>query len=193
MQIDDRCIPQCGQDLRSVIPWFHGGYSTSERLIFDHEFQRWEERPRSEMETMLTALVPRSGAVAIRKDRMEGNPDVSGLEGWLTGDPRSPRCGNLGLWDVAPLGLTRSATLGVAAASQMRKALETSPRHNVRTCCGSQTALRQSQRDCGLQPKVARNELPWVTMRNWIQPQRGCGKPIEGGVSIPNVLLVPFD
>jgi hypothetical protein len=34
----------------------------------------------------------------------------------------------------------------------------------------------QSQRDCVLQPKVARNGLPWVTNRKRIQPQRGCGK-----------------
>src|SRR6266571_7330214 len=33
----------------------------------------------------------------------------------------------------------------------------------------------QSQRDCVFQPKVARNELPWVTVCKWIQPQRGCG------------------
>ncbi len=35
----------------------------------------------------------------------------------------------------------------------------------------------QSQRDCDLQPKVAESaRLPWVTMRKWIQPQRGCGE-----------------
>jgi hypothetical protein len=35
----------------------------------------------------------------------------------------------------------------------------------------------QSQRDCGLQPKVAEPaRLPWVTMRKWIQPQRGWGE-----------------
>jgi hypothetical protein len=35
----------------------------------------------------------------------------------------------------------------------------------------------QSQRDCDLQPKVAESaRLPWVTMRKWIQPQRGCGR-----------------
>jgi len=33
----------------------------------------------------------------------------------------------------------------------------------------------QSQRDCVLQPKVARHELPWVVVWKWIQPQRGCG------------------
>ena len=49
----------------------------------------------------------------------------------------------------------------------------------------------KSQRDCGLQPKVARNELPWVTILKAIQPQRGCGKPLDGGVSIPKVFLIP--
>src|SRR5690242_8754924 len=35
----------------------------------------------------------------------------------------------------------------------------------------------QSQRDCVLQPKVAESARPpWVTMRKWFQPQRGCGK-----------------
>ena len=31
-------------------------------------------------------------------------------------------------------------------------------------------ALRQSQRDCGLQPKVARKELPWATVLKTINP-----------------------
>src|SRR5438034_68066 len=33
----------------------------------------------------------------------------------------------------------------------------------------------QSQRDCVLQPRVARNELPWVIVGEAAQPQRGCG------------------
>ena len=51
----------------------------------------------------------------------------------------------------------------------------------------------QSQRDCVLQPKVARNELPWVTFRNPTQPQRGCGKFLEVDDLIPHVFLIPFD
>src|SRR5436190_5695194 len=39
--------------------------------------------------------------------------------------------------------------------------------------------IEQSQRDCDLQPKVARHELPWVTIGNEFQPQRGCGKPFS--------------
>ncbi|MEJ0088448.1 MAG: VOC family protein [Limisphaerales bacterium] len=39
------------------------------------------------------------------------------------------------------------------------------------------TALRQSQRDCVLQPKVGESaRLPWVMMRKRVQPQRGCGE-----------------
>ena len=38
----------------------------------------------------------------------------------------------------------------------------------------------QSQRDCGLQPKVARHELPWVNASNGFQPQRGCGDFVLG-------------
>ena len=33
----------------------------------------------------------------------------------------------------------------------------------------------QSQRDCILQPRVARHELPWVSRKKSNQPQRGCG------------------
>ena len=33
----------------------------------------------------------------------------------------------------------------------------------------------QSQRDCVLQPRVARHELPWVGRERFCQPQRGCG------------------
>src|ERR1035437_9310711 len=32
----------------------------------------------------------------------------------------------------------------------------------------------QSQRDCIHQPRVARNELPWVNRKRNFQPQRGC-------------------
>ena len=32
----------------------------------------------------------------------------------------------------------------------------------------------QSQRDCVTQPRVARNELPWVNGKRNFQPQRGC-------------------
>jgi hypothetical protein len=32
----------------------------------------------------------------------------------------------------------------------------------------------QSQRDCIHQPRVARNELPWVDCKRHSQPQRGC-------------------
>ena len=34
---------------------------------------------------------------------------------------------------------------------------------------------RQPQRGCVLQPRVARNELPWVGTGKLLQPQRGCG------------------
>jgi len=33
----------------------------------------------------------------------------------------------------------------------------------------------QSQRDCVIQPRVARNELPWAGPTDFHQPQRGCG------------------
>ena len=38
----------------------------------------------------------------------------------------------------------------------------------------------QSQRDCGLQPRVARNELPWVVVQQTLQPQPGCGHFVTG-------------
>jgi len=41
--------------------------------------------------------------------------------------------------------------------------------------------------------KIAQHELLWVRIQKWIQPQRGCGKALDGGDSIPNISLVPFD
>jgi hypothetical protein len=38
LQIYDRRVPQRGQDLRREISPFHGGYSTREWLIFNHNF-----------------------------------------------------------------------------------------------------------------------------------------------------------
>ena len=61
------------------------------------------------------------------------------------------------------------------AALQTFVAYATKVRHLRGRGWRAATALRQSQRDCVLQPKVARNELPWVTIRRRIQPQRGCG------------------
>src|SRR5437867_9348293 len=37
------------------------------------------------------------------------------------------------------------------------------------------SAVLQSQRDCVIQPRVTRNELPWVACRIGFQPQRGYG------------------
>jgi len=36
-------------------------------------------------------------------------------------------------------------------------------------------AIRESQGDSILQPRVTRNALPWVNVRQSSQPQRGCG------------------
>jgi hypothetical protein len=38
----------------------------------------------------------------------------------------------------------------------------------------SRRSAGQSQRDCIAQPRVARNELPWVNKQTVHQPQRGC-------------------
>ena len=53
----------------------------------------------------------------------------------------------------------------------------------------------QSQRDCVSQPRVARNELPWVRPEKDPQPQRGCGhthcshrimpQPFQGWIHCP--------
>lgn len=37
-----------------------------------------------------------------------------------------------------------------------------------------QSTFPESQRDSGLQPKVATKELPWVPDGRFSQPQRGC-------------------
>src|SRR5882757_638721 len=43
----------------------------------------------------------------------------------------------------------------------------------------------QSQRDCVLQPRVARHELPWVSSSRLRQPQRGCGRVDRREVATP--------
>ena len=45
-------------------------------------------------------------------------------------------------------------------------------------------SLTQSQRDCVLQPRVARHELPWVNVHQTRQPQRGCARPEELAVRV---------
>ena len=44
-----------------------------------------------------------------------------------------------------------------------------------------QARSSQSRRDCVLQPRVARNELPWVDGVGSEQPQRGCGQGVATG------------
>lgn len=53
----------------------------------------------------------------------------------------------------------------------------------------------QSQRDCVLQPRVGRNELPWEIVRGNSQPQRGCGErraTAETGMAATPLGLMPF-
>jgi hypothetical protein len=60
--------------------------------------------------------------------------------------------------------------------TQKRVALRVPPLHDARDST-------ESQRDSALKPNVARDELCWVTGREWPQPQRGCGRsrsPITG-------------
>ena len=70
------------------------------------------------------------------------------------------------------------------------------PPAKVRPFLGESMCLApsQSQRDCVLQPRVARNELPWVRRAQHPQPQRGCGhfrcphrvaEPIHEGARTP--------
>ena len=42
-------------------------------------------------------------------------------------------------------------------------------------------------------PRLARQRLPWANVTNRKQPQRGCGKFLDGDDSIPHVLLIPLD
>ena len=56
-----------------------------------------------------------------------------------------------------------------------------------------QRTLRQSQRDCVLQPRVARDELPWVTVGMVFNPNgvvssgpRRCRNPVGVGCSLPD-------
>jgi len=70
----------------------------------------------------------------------------------------SPKAEPIKLW-LARVGYERMQEM-----SDPARALE-----RARATCG------QSQRDCVLQPRVARDELPWVSRRKLNQPQRGCG------------------
>src|SRR5204862_2153217 len=45
----------------------------------------------------------------------------------------------------------------------------------VLPACPAPYPYLQCQRDCVTQPRVARNELPWVKVTDNSQPQRGCG------------------
>src|SRR5207302_1376815 len=67
--------------------------------------------------------------------------------------PRVAADGNPGLYAGIPLGFGIANPNGVAATV-------------FREC--------QSQRDCGCQPRVARNELPWENAKKLNQPQQGC-------------------
>ncbi len=70
----------------------------------------------------------------------------------------SPNAEPIKLW-LARVGYERMQEM-----SDPARALE-----RARATCG------QSQRDCVLQPRVARDELPWGRRRELSQPQRGCG------------------
>ena len=48
----------------------------------------------------------------------------------------------------------------------------------------------QSQRDCGTQPRVAKNELPWGHRSEMLQPQRGCGHRTSPQGSTPLGLMI---
>ena len=67
----------------------------------------------------------------------------------------------------------------------------------VRVCKGSLIgrlvpADGQSRWDCALQPRVARNELPWENRgEKWVQPQRGCGQRSVGRATTPSGLALP--
>src|SRR5205823_411504 len=50
------------------------------------------------------------------------------------------------------------------------------------------TALLQAQRDCDLQPRVARNELPWVDVRGSLNPN-GVGSSSQPQATTPLGLL----
>src|SRR5437667_2562748 len=67
-------------------------------------------------------------------------------------------------------------TLRLQSAVHSFRRRRTSPLSFIRRAMGSERQIRcvESQRDSGLQPKVARDELPWVPESNGSQPQRGC-------------------
>src|SRR2546429_1624519 len=77
----------------------------------------------------------------------------------------------------------RSATLRVAAGSQTRKTVDDfNAARRVDVLQVTDARSGQSQRDCGLQPKVG-VDLPWVRVRRWKQRQRRCER--SGGTEWP--------
>src|SRR5262245_29375004 len=57
--------------------------------------------------------------------------------------------------------------LGARRSRRLEALTEWYAENSSRWC----SAERQSQRDCILQPRVARNELPWESVRKRFQPQ----------------------
>ncbi len=53
-------------------------------------------------------------------------------------------------------------------------------------------SVRESQRDSVPKPKVARHELPWVSVRKLHQPQRGCGNSIRRHMATTSLRLFSF-
>src|SRR2546425_8793612 len=53
--------------------------------------------------------------------------------------------------------------------------------------------IGQSQRDCDLQPKVVRNELPWGHRREKITTPTGLQPSAERHSSVPNIPFIPLD
>src|SRR2546429_8045018 len=90
-------------------------------------------------------------------------------------------------------GSSLLATLGFESESLWDSPLLRFPAFPNSGAFGKSRPDVQSQRDCVLQPRVARNELPWVRRITATQPQRGCGQACVGGSSVPHIFLLPFD
>src|SRR5438034_8900587 len=54
--------------------------------------------------------------------------------------------------------------------------------------CELRSEERESQRDSGPKPSIARNELPWENVATRINPQRGCSQNLFRGMAVLFIL-----
>ena len=113
----------------------------------------------------------KAGKEFVGGDRLSP-PRLGRQAGWILSPPllRVARASQPWLEDSIPLGL-KYRTANVHEKSKLDVEIHELVKQAEAV---ARIAVRKSQRDFALQPKVARNELPWVNGPTNPQPQRGC-------------------